>query len=129
MSEMSSLPDYGEAIGRWMLRLIVNVDGEALILHTGNRPCVVTATQFVELAAERLSVGQLNTLIARVLPGSVQSALARTGSARFEFPPDAGLAGDQFTLIVTSRADEAWLEILRHRGKPATPELEGFSGG
>ena len=119
MSDPIPAQDGDDLVGPVLLQLILNLDGEALMLHAGIRPCVVTTTRFVELAGRPLSVDELKRIIACVLPADLQSALARVGSVRFEFPAGPEREGDQFTLIVTSRRDEAWLEILRHRMQPA----------
>lgn len=114
MNEHLSSAESDTLVGPLLLRLITSLDGEALMLHAGTKPCVVTESRFVELASEPLSIDHLKRIITRVLPASEQDALARHGSVRLEFATN-GSEGERFTLIVTSRADAAWLEILRHR--------------
>jgi len=51
-----------------LLQAIVNVNGEALVMHAGDKPYVVTPTGQVELATKGLTLEAVDGILQQLLP-------------------------------------------------------------
>ena len=58
-----------------LLQAIVRVDGEAMVMHAGDKPYVVSPTGQVELASRGLTLEAVNGIVGQLLPPEIQSAL------------------------------------------------------
>src|ERR671937_603432 len=54
---------------------IVKVEGEALVIHVGEKPYVVSPTGQVELATRGLTFEAVNGILEQLLPSETQQAL------------------------------------------------------
>ena len=63
-----------------LLRALVSLDGEALVLHPGDRPYVVSPGGPVELSSRPLTTTALTALLAELLPPESLAALEASGS-------------------------------------------------
>jgi len=98
-----------------LLQAIVHVEGEALVMHAGDRPYIVAPAGHIELSGSALALEALRGIVAELLPADVQRALDDCGSVQYELPPQPGLLHDHFTVVVARGGDEAWAEIRRHK--------------
>ena len=104
-----------------LFQAIVHVDGDALVMRSGEQPFVVASWGQVKVVIPELTLDSVNEVV-QLLPQEVQDALDDLGAARYDFPRDDTFPHDQFTLSVTREDDEGWAEIRRRR----LADLEDF---
>jgi twitching motility protein PilT len=98
-----------------LLQAIVNIDGEALVMHAGDKPYVVSPTGQVELASRGLTLEAVNGIVAQLLPVEYQHALDEFGAVQCALSPQEQFPHEQFTVVVARGGDDVWAEIRRHR--------------
>lgn len=115
-----------------LLDAIVRLDGDALVMHVGEKPYVVTTSASldafrgplawgqVELASRRLSVQAVASMVDQLLPPEERSALSELGAVQYDLPARADIPG-RFTVIAARGGDDIWLEIRYHR--PPRPQV------
>lgn len=104
------------AVVESLLSALVRADGEALVLHIGERPYVVVGTQTTNISAHALNVDAMTSLLSQLLPADVQTQLEESGAAQhvLEFP-----GADRFIVVAAKGGDEIWIEIRRRPAAPA----------
>src|SRR5476651_841499 len=98
-----------------LLQAIVRLDGEALVLHAGDKPYVVSPTGQVDLASRGLTLEAVNGVVAQLLPIELQNALDEFGAVQHELAPMAEFPGEHFTVVAARGGDDVWTEIRRRR--------------
>jgi twitching motility protein PilT len=98
-----------------LLQAIVSVDGEALVMHAGDKPYVVAPSGQVELASKGLSLDAVNGVVAQLLPADAFSALEEFGAIQHELAAQAGFTGESFTVVAARGGDDLWVEIRRRK--------------
>ena len=98
-----------------LLQAIVSVDGEALVLHAGDKPYVVAPSGQVELASKGLTLEAVNGIVAQLLPPDALSALDEFGAIQHELAAQAAFAGESFTVVAARGGDDVWVEIRRRK--------------
>ena len=98
-----------------LLQAIVHVDGEALVMHAGDKPYVVAPTGQVDLATRGLALEAVNGIVNQLLPPESQRALDEFGAVQYQLPPVPEFAGEQFTVVAARGGDDLWVEIRRRR--------------
>jgi twitching motility protein PilT len=98
-----------------LLQAIVRVDGEALVMHAGDKPYVVSPTGQVELANRGLTLAAINGIVNQMLPPEIQLALDDFGAIQYELPAMPEFPGEHFTVVAARGGDDLWAEIRRHR--------------
>lgn len=98
-----------------LLRAIVNIDGEALVMHAGEKPYVVSPSGQVELASRGLTLDAVTEIVAQLLPVEFRNALDEFGAVQYALPPQAEFPDEQFTVVVARGGDDVWAEIRRKR--------------
>jgi len=58
-----------------LFQAILRVDGDALVMHPGDKPYVVASTGQVELASRGLTLEAVNGIVSQLLPPELQRAL------------------------------------------------------
>jgi twitching motility protein PilT len=106
-----------------LLQAIVRVDGEALVMHVGDKPYVVSPTGQVDLATRGLTLDAVSGIVNQLLPIESQRAFDEFGAVQFELPPMTEFPGEQFTVVAARGGDDVWAEIRRRRieGKDRVP--------
>jgi twitching motility protein PilT len=95
-----------------LLQAIVQLDGEALVLHVGEKPYVVAPTGQVDLATRGLSLEAVVGIVNQLLPIESQQALDEFGAAQHELSlPD--FPGEHFTIVAARGGDDVWAEVRR----------------
>jgi twitching motility protein PilT len=119
-----------------LLQAIVRLDGEAVVLHVGEKPYVVTPTGQVDLASRGLTLDAVTGILNELLPIESQNALDEFGAAQYEIPVTPDLPGEHFTIVAARGGDDVWVEIRRRRvadddrvplevfGSPATEPVQ-----
>ena len=98
-----------------LLQAIVRVDGDALVMHAGDKPYVVSPTGQIDLASRGLNLDAVNGIVGQLLPPELQHALDEFGAVQYELPPVAEFPGEHFTVVVARGGDDVWTEIRRRR--------------
>jgi twitching motility protein PilT len=98
-----------------LLQSIVHLDGEALVMHAGDKPYVVTPAGQVDLASRGLTLDAVNGIVSQLLPPEVLRALDEFGAAQYELPPRPDFPREQFTVVAARGGDDVWMEIRRRR--------------
>jgi twitching motility protein PilT len=107
-----------------LLDAIVRLDGDALVMHVGEKPYVVTTSearnQFrgplawgqVELSARVLTVDAVAGMLGQILPADQRSALEEYGATEYEVIA-ANHPEEHFTIVAARGGDDIWLEMRR----------------
>ena len=98
-----------------LLQAIVRVDGEALVLHAGDKPYIVSPTGQVDLASRGLTLEAVNGIVSQLLPIELQNALDEFGAVQHELAPMPEFPGEHFTVVAARGGDDVWAEIRRRR--------------
>ena len=98
-----------------LLQAIVKVDGEAMVMHAGDKPYVVSPTGQVELASRGLTLDAVNGIVGQLLPAEIQSALEEFGAIQYELPALPEFPSEHFTVVAARGGDDVWVEIRRRR--------------
>jgi twitching motility protein PilT len=91
------------------------VDGEALVMHAGDKPYVVAPGGQVELATHDLNLDAVNEILNQLLPPDAHRTLDEIGAVRHQLSPIPEFPGEQFTVVAARGADDLWVEIRRRR--------------
>jgi len=105
-----------------LLRAIVTIDGDALVLHVGDKPYVLSASGQIDLAPRGLTYDSVAGVIAQLLPEDSQKALQEFGAAQHELTDLADFPGEQFNVVAARGGDDVWVEIRRRRQPGPAPE-------
>ncbi len=117
-----------------LLGAIVRLEGDALVMHVGEKPYVVTTTESASVFRGPLSWGQIELstrilttaavlgMVAELLPADQRAELSDVGAVEYELPPSPAIQGT-FVVIVARGGDDIWLEIRHRKPQPALPEV------
>jgi twitching motility protein PilT len=107
-----------------LLSAIIRLDGDALVMHVGEKPYVVTssATELnafrgplawgqVELSSKLLTTEAVSAMLDQLLPQDVRVSLEEVGAVEHELPQSQ--QGSRFVVIAARGGPDIWLEI-RH---------------
>src|SRR5262245_13180161 len=98
-----------------LLQAIVHVDGEALVMHAGDKPYVVTPSGQVDLATRGLALDAINGILGAMLPAELQQALDEFGAVQYELGAMPEFPGEHFTVVAARGGDDVWVEVRRRR--------------
>src|SRR3954471_16228638 len=98
-----------------LLQAIVRANGEALVMHAGDKPYVVSPTGQVDLASRGLTLEAVNGIVSQLLPAELQHALEEFGAVQHELAPMAEFPGEHFTIVAARGGADVWGEIRRRR--------------
>ena len=98
-----------------LLTAIVRADGDALVLHAGERPYVVAPAGQSELASRALTLDAMKGMIKELLPADAQQTLVEVGAVQHELASPTFARAETFTVIAARGGDDIWIEIRRRR--------------
>jgi twitching motility protein PilT len=98
-----------------LLQAIIRLDGEAVVMHVGDRPYVVTPNGQVDLATRGLTFEAVTGIVNQLLPTDSQHALDEFGAAQYELPSMSEFPGESFTIVAARGGDDVWAEIRRRQ--------------
>ena len=101
-----------------LLQAIVLMDGEALVLHVGDKPHVIAESGQVNLANAGMTPEALTEVIQELAPPDARRALDEVGATQFVLPEIPQFPRERFSVVAARGGDDIWLEIRR---RPATP--------
>ncbi len=115
------------ALVRSLLTAIVRADGDALVMHVGERPYVVASSGPIELSAHGLNLEAMSGMLSQLLPPEALANLDEFGAVEHELASDVAIDGTRFVVVAARGGDDIWIEIRRHR-PPPTHEVPWSSG-
>src|SRR5688500_2674716 len=92
-----------------LLTAIVRADGDALVMHVGEMPYVVTQTGNVELSSQGLNLEAMSGMLTQLLPPDAMRSLAEFGAVEHELLPRQAMQGDRFTVVAARGGDDIWI--------------------
>jgi twitching motility protein PilT len=122
-----------------LVTAIVRTDGDALVLHVGERPYVVTAKGNVDLSNTILTLDSVSSMLAQLLPIELLTHLSEVGAVEHQLQPPSTMR-DAFTVVAARGGDDIWIEVRRKRavvtaapgvpgaGVPGVPGVPGVLG-
>src|SRR5690349_17582711 len=109
-----------------LLSAIVRADGDALVMHVGERPYVVVGTQTINISKHGLSLDAMTGMLTQMLPAEQLSQLEEDGAVEYKVPFESE---DRFSVVAARGGDDIWIEIRRRRPQqpevPRVPEVPG----
>ncbi len=96
-----------------LLQAIVLMDGEALVLHVGDKPYVVAESGQVSLANEPLTAEAIGQVIDELLPPESRRLLDDVGATQCVLPVNSQFPNETFSVVAARGGDDLWLEIRR----------------
>jgi len=96
-----------------LLQAIVLMDGEALVLHVGDKPYVVAESGQVSLANEPLTAEAIGQVIDELLPPESLRLLTDVGATQCVLPVNTQFPNETFSVVAARGGDDLWLEIRR----------------
>ena len=104
-----------------LLTAIVRADGDALVLHVGERPYIVAPSGQSELSTRLLTFGAMSGMLGELVPAEAQRALQEYGAVQQEMPLLAAVPDERFTVVAARGGEDIWIEIRRRRKEPDVP--------
>jgi twitching motility protein PilT len=95
-----------------LLTAIVRADGDALVMHVGERPYVVASAGTLDLSTQNLNLDAMTGMLQQLLPVAAQDSLEEFGAVEHRLPPHDK---DTFTVVAARGGDDIWIEIRRRR--------------
>ena len=97
---------------------MVRANGDALVMHVGEKPIVVAGSKTIDLSTHGLNLGAMIGMLRQLLPADAQASLAEFGAVEHGLP---SRGTDRFTVVAARGGDDIWIEIRRRRDKAAEP--------
>lgn len=112
------------ALVQSLLTAIVRADGDALVMHVGERPYVIASSGTIELSTHGLNLEAMSGMLGQLLPQDALRALDDFGAVEHELVPPSPIPGERFTVVAARGGDDVWIELRRHRRARSTPARE-----
>jgi twitching motility protein PilT len=107
-----------------LMSAIVRADGDALVMHVGERPYVVVGTQTINISTHGLNLESMTGMLTQLLPDDAQTQLEEFGAVEYRIPPQGD---DRFSVVAARGGDDIWIEIRRRRQPAAIAKLKPAS--
>lgn len=95
-----------------LLTAMVRANGDALVMHVGEKPIVVARSRSIDLSSHGLNLSAMVGMLGQLLPAEAQASLAEFGAVEHRLPPRGT---DHFTVVAARGGDDIWIEIRRRR--------------
>jgi twitching motility protein PilT len=102
-----------------LISAILRTDGEALVLHVGEKPYVVTTAGNVEISARELTLEAVTPMLGQLLSSGSQSQLDEFGAVEDQLQTTLAPEGERFGVVAARGGEDIWIEIRRQRPAPA----------
>ena len=99
-----------------LLSAIVRAEGDALVMHVGERPYVVVGTSTINISTHGLTLDAMTGMLAQLLTAEAQTQLEEFGAVEHRIPQEGN---DRFTVVAARGGDDIWIEIRRRRPQPS----------
>lgn len=110
-----------------LVAAILRADGDALVMHVGEKPTIITASGPTALAPTPLTLASMADLLRDLLAPESQQALDEFGAVEADLPATPSAVGERFTVVAARGGDDIWIEVRRQRGLPFEPRESGAS--
>jgi twitching motility protein PilT len=101
---------------------IVRSDGDALVLHVGEKPYVVSPGGNVEISPRELTLEAALPMLEELLPADSRSELEEFGAVQHDLVTPLAPSGERFTVVAARGGEDIWIELRRHRPADVVPE-------
>lgn len=101
-----------------LLQAIVLMDGEALVLHVGDKPYVVSDSGQTNLSNAGMTAEALTQLLQDLLPADALRALEDVGATQCVLPEQPQFPDERFSVVAARGGDDIWVEIRRRPSSP-----------
>ena len=101
-----------------LLQALVLMDGEALVLHVGDKPYVVAESGQVSLANAPLTADAIGEVIDELLPAESKRLLDEVGATQCALPENHLFPAERFSVVAARGGDNLWLEVRRLQESP-----------
>ena len=98
-----------------LLQAVIGLDGEALVIHVGEKPYVVAPSGQVELATRALTFEAVTGILEQMLPAESRQALEEFGAIQYELPLLPQFRSEHFTVVAARGGDDVWVEVRRRK--------------
>ena len=99
-----------------LLSAIVRADGDALVMHVGERPYVVAGTGTINISTHGLTLEMMTGMLSQLLPADGLATLEEDGAVEHRLND---IDNDRFNVVAARGGDDIWIEIRRRRNKSA----------
>jgi hypothetical protein len=99
-----------------LLSAIVRAEGDALVMHVGERPYVVVDTQTINISTHGMNLDTMTGMLSQLLPADSLTQLEEFGAVEFKVPQTGD---DRFSVVAARGGEDIWIEIRRRRPQPA----------
>ena len=100
-----------------LLTAIVRADGDALVMHVGEKPYVVAPSGPVELSSRPLTFEAVAGILGQLLPVERRQALDELGAIEHDLPRSPATGDERFMVVAARGGNDIWIEIRRHRAQ------------
>lgn len=111
-----------------LLQAIVLMDGEALVLHVGDKPYVVSDAGQVNLSNSGMTAESINEVLQELLPSEALRTLDDVGATQCVVSNLAQFPHEQFSIVAARGGDDVWVEIRRRPPSPVPVPETAESG-
>ena len=102
------------ALADSLLAAIVRADGDAIVMHVGERPYVVVGTNPLHISTHELTLETSLSMLSQLLAPEALQTLEEDGAVEYRLPD---LGADRFNCVAARGGDDIWIEIRRRRNK------------
>jgi twitching motility protein PilT len=95
-----------------LLTAMIRADGDALVMHVGERPIVVSGPRTIDLSAHGMNLSAMVGMLGQLLSAEALAALKDLGAVEHALP---SRGGDLFSVVAARSGDDIWIEIRRRR--------------
>ena len=95
-----------------LLSAIVRADGDALVMHVGERPYVVVGTQTINISTHGLTLDAMTGMLSQLLAPEAHTQLEEFGAVEHQISQQGN---DRFTVVAARGGDDIWIEIRRRQ--------------
>jgi twitching motility protein PilT len=99
-----------------LLSAIVRAEGDALVMHVGERPYVVVDTQTINISTHGMNLDTMTGMLNQLLPADSLTQLEEFGAVEYKVPQTGD---DRFSVVAARGGEDIWIEIRRRRPQPA----------
>src|SRR3990167_10072204 len=99
-----------------LLSAMIRAGGDALVMHVGERPYVVTQAGTLDLSTHGLNLSAMTGMLQQLLPADAMVSLDEFGAVEHRLP---SVGEDRFTVVAARGGDDIWIEIRRRRREAA----------
>ena len=96
-----------------LLQAIVLMDGDALVMHVGDKPYVVTERGQSSLASDPLTAEAIAGVLEQLLPDESRRILDEVGATQCVLPENPLFPRERFSVVAARGGDDVWVEIRR----------------